>query len=370
MGILRLSRTIRAALAVGVVILLGGCGGGAADGPSARQAEQAPTPVTTAAVRRGLVEAYYHGSTNLTASEEAVVVARTPGIVEQLFVEEGDAVKAGQPLAQIDTERLELEVTRSKAQLENLEAIHVRAEQLYAERMISPDEYDTARFNHEAEQASLALHEYALREATIRATLDGVITRRHIKVGHTLELHGPAFEVKRLDTIEAELKVPEREIGRIRIGQQARLSIDALPQQQFEGEVARMPPEVDPNSGTFRVTVVLDNKRGSLRPGMFGRVEILVDRRENTLVVPAEAVLVTRDRSSLFVVNGGIAESRSVAAGYASGGVIEILSGASEGELAVTAGQEGLRDGAPVRVVEGYATQRDAGAGRAPAAPR
>lgn len=321
-----------------------------------RLADDTPTvPVAVAEVRRGVVEAYYRGSTNLTAAEEAVVVARTLGVVEALFVEEGDVVEAGQPLAQLETERLQLEVERSRTQLANLKAAYERAERLNTSQMISPTEYDAARFGYQTELTNLRLREYELREATIRATISGVITRRHIKVGHTLNQNAPAFEMKRLDSIEAELNVPEREIRRIRSGQFARVIVDALPDDGFEGEVTRVAPEVDPTSGTFRVTVTLENTDGRLKPGMFGRVDVRTDIRSNALLTPLEAVVTLRDRSSLFVVSDDVAERRQVTTGYVSDGNIEILTGAREGEQVVMTGQDGLRDGTRVSIVEGYA---------------
>ena len=320
-----------------------------------RLAEQTPTiPVAVARVQRGVVEAYYAGSTNLNAAEEAMVVARTQGVVEAVFAEEGDVVRAEQPLAQLDTERLSLELARSEAQLERLKAAYERAEKMFKARMISPNDHDDARFAYQAEQTNLRLREYELKEATIRATLDGVVTRRHIKVGQTLNQNAPAFEMKRLDAIEAELNVPEREIGSIRAGQYARVRIDALPDDRFDGEVARVAPEVDPTSGTFRVTVALENQDHRLKPGMFARVDVRVDRRPDALLAPLEAVVARRDESSIFVVEGGVVERRTVLTGYVSDGNIEIESGANEGEWVVTTGQDGLRHGARVHVVDGH----------------
>ena len=309
-------------------------------------------PVAVAQVRRGSIEAYYEGSTNLAAEEEAVVVARTQGVVEALFAEEGDVVEAGQPLAQLETERLTLELARSRAQLERLKTAFERAERMFEARMISPNDHDDAKFAYETERTNLSLREYDLKEATIRATIDGVVTRRHIKVGHTLNPSTPAFEMKRLDAIEAELNVPEREIGRIRRGQYARVRIDALADAQFDGEVARVAPEVDPTSGTFRVTVGLDNDAGRLKPGMFARVDVRIDQRPDALLVPLDAVVTRRDESSLFVVEGDRVERRSVETGYVSDGNVEIVSGVYASDWVVTTGQGGLRNGARVRVVD------------------
>ena len=318
-----------------------------------RLSQESPAiPVAVAEVQRGIVEAFYAGSTNLTAAEEAVVVARTSGVVEALFAEEGDIVEAGEPLAQLETERLALELDRSRAQLERLQTGFERAERMFEARMISPNDYDDAKFAFAAEQTNLRLREFELKEATIRATIDGVVTRRHIKVGHTLNQSAPAFEMKRLDAIEAELNVPEREIGNIRPGQYARVRIDALPDERFDGEVGRVAPEIDPSSGTFRVTVTLANDERHLKPGMFARVDVRIDRRPDALLTPLDAVITRRDESSLFVVEGGAVERRSVVTGYVSDGNIEILSGVNEGEWVVTTGHEGLRDGARVQIVD------------------
>ena len=312
---------------------------------------QPAVPVATTPVWRGVVDAYFRGTANLTAAEEAAVVARTRGIVEAFFVEEGDAVGQGEPLAQLETERLTLEVARSQTQLESLRAAYERAVQMHEAKMISPNEFDTAHYNYEAEKANLAVREYELREATIRAPIDGVVTRRYVKVGQTLNLNDPAFEMKRLRDIEAILNVPEREIARIQPGQHARVAVDALPDAQLAGQVARVAPEVDANSGTFRVTVSLANEDGRLKPGMFARVDVRVDRREDALLAPLDAVLVLRDESSLFVVAEGVASRRQVTTGYVSDGNIEIVDGVEAGEAVVNRGQEGLRDGAPVRIV-------------------
>ena len=309
-------------------------------------------PVAVAQVQRGTIEAYYEGSTNLSAEEEAVVVARTQGVVEALFAEEGDVVEAGQPLAQLETERLTLELARSRAQLDRLKTAFERAERMFEARMISPNDHDDAKFAYEAEQTNLQLREYDLKEATIRATIDGVVTRRHIKVGHTLNPSTPAFEMKRLDAIEAELNVPEREIGRIDKGQYARVRIDALADEQFDGEVDRVAPEVDPTSGTFRVTVTLANDDGRLKPGMFARVDVRIDQRPNALLAPLDAVVSRRDDSSVFVVEGGTAERRSVETGYVSDGNVEILTGVHDQEWVVITGQGGLRSGTQVVVVD------------------
>jgi membrane fusion protein (multidrug efflux system) len=195
----------------------------------------------------------------------------------------------------------------------------------------------------------LQLHD--LEEATIRAPINGRITKRHIKIGNTLSPNASAFEIKRARIIEAVLNVPEKELPKMQVGQYARLRVDALGNRTFEGIVERIAPEVDAQSGTFRVTVSIDNAQDNLKPGMFARVSVRYDSNENTLLIARDAVVVQRNESTVFVVSGGKAKKQQVITGYTMEGRIEILEGLTEGDEIVITGQGGLREGSPVRVV-------------------
>lgn len=310
-----------------------------------------PVPVAIAMVSTGTVEAFYSTTTSLTAEDEAVVVARTEGVVEAIYVEEGASVTADQPLAQLDTRKLELEVALTQTNIDSLEQAFTRASQLFDRKMISPDAHDEARFSLERERAALALQRYELSEATIRAPIDGVVTERYIKLGNTLTPNSQAFEIKRSDAIEAILNVPERELAKFQPGQFARVIVDALNQQIFSGVVDRVAPEVDANSGTFRVTVVLENSNGLLKPGMFARVSVRFDTSDDALLIARDAVLTQENETSVFVVRDGTAMRQSVKVGYPTGGQIEIRDGLEVGDQVIVTGQRGLRDGSNVRIV-------------------
>ncbi len=316
-----------------------------------RRFQNRPVPVAVSTVHRGRVDAYYNTTTSLSAEEEAVVVARTTGVVETIFVEEGDLVAAGDPLAQLDTRRLRLEVARTETNIRSLDRAFERSRQLMKTKMISPDAFDQAQFELEREEATLALQQYELEEATVRAPIVGRITVRHIKVGNTLSPNNEAFEIKRADTIEAVLNVPEKELAKMQVGQFARVRVDALESEYFEGVVDRIAPEVDATTGTFRVTVALVNARDLLKPGMFARVNVRYDSSDNALLVSREALVIQKDERSVFVVRDGLATRQEVITGYSMDGNIEIKEGLTEGDEVVITGQGGLRDGASVRVV-------------------
>ncbi len=310
-----------------------------------------PVPVTTTQVARGRLDAFYSTTATLTAVEEASVVARTEGVVEAIYVEEGSMVKAGQALAQLDTERLALELARTETNLESLRRAFERAEQLYASKMISPDAFDQARFNLEREEALKALQAHDFEEATIRAPIDGFVTARKIKLGNTLQPNAIAFEIKRADTLEAILNIPEKELIKISAGQSASIRVDALEDSEFDGTLVRVAPEIDPLTGTFRATVEARNELDLLKPGMFARVEVLYDSQPDALLVAREAVLNQRTGQNVYLVRDGLAVLQPVKTGYMMGDQVEILTGLTEGDEVVVRGQSTLKDGSSVNVI-------------------
>ena len=367
-------------LCAGAFIVLTGCGGSSEDSASEKatsssgkdrsvaeggsdrsrsegkgigkpEVKARPVPVTTTQVARGRLDAFYSTTATLTAVEEASVVARTEGVVEAIYVEEGSMVKAGQALAQLDTERLALELARTETNLESLRRAFERAEQLYASKMISPDAFDQARFNLEREEALKALQAHDFAEATVRAPIDGFVTARKIKLGNTLQPNTIAFEIKRADTLEAILNIPEKELIKINAGQSASIRVDALEDAEFDGILVRVAPEIDPLTGTFRATVEARNELDLLKPGMFARVEVLYDSQADALLVAREAVLNQRTGQNVYLVRDGLAVLQPVKTGYMMGDQVEILMGLTEGDEVVVRGQSTLKDGSSVNVI-------------------
>ena len=213
------------------------------------------------------------------------------------------------------------------------------------------DAYDQGLFSFEREEASLNLQLYELEEATIKAPIEGFITTRYIKLGNTLRSGDQAFEIKRAAIVEATINVPEKEMLKLRAGQLAIASVDAVDGSEFKGIVDRVSPEVDPSTGTFRVTVSLENQSNRLKPGMFARIRIRYDTKENAVLVARDAVVTQKSENTVFVVSSGRAIRQVVVLGYVMGDKVEVLNGLVEGDQVVVTGQGGMRDKALVRIV-------------------
>jgi len=305
-------------------------------------------PVEVGEAKLGSVSAFYSATASLEADGRAEVVPRIAGQVIELLVEEGDEVEVGQVLARLDADRLRLQLAQAEADMRRLEQDFQRHREMHERDMISSETFDGLKFEFEAQSAQYELARLELSYMDIKAPISGVISMRQVRVGNQVNTADPVFEITALDPLQAVLDVPERELARLKPGQVAVLHADALPGQEFVGQVARISPVIDPESGTFRVTVELSGEQNRLRPGMFGRFSIVYDQRDNVVLVPVDALLTEDGRSSVFVIANGLAERRSVVPGYRNNGHYEIIEGIEPGELVVTTGQASLRTGSAV----------------------
>lgn len=333
---------------------LAACGGPGKDDKSQAEADkdaEVSVPVEVALAYRGDVSAFYSGTTTLEAEHDAEVVAKVGGVVEKLFVEEGQRVKAGQVMAKLDDARLSLEVARAEANLAKLEQEYRRQKKLHASQLVSAEAYE--RLGHElnAMRTDLELARLQLAYTEIRAPFDGLVAERHVRIGNMIQQNSTAFRVTTYDPLIARLHVPERELNKLAVGQVAEVRVDAVPDKTFSGVVDRVSPVIDASTGTFAVTIAISGESNSLKPGMFGRVAIVHDTRADAVLVPRGAVVTEDAKSSVFVVRDGVAQRQLVRTGYITNGSIEILEGIEAGDAVITVGQSSLKDGARVAVI-------------------
>jgi membrane fusion protein (multidrug efflux system) len=186
----------------------------------------------------------------------------------------------------------------------------------------------------------------------IRAPIAGVVSARHIKVGNTINVNDRTFQVTDLDPLIAEVHVPEREFAKLRSEQSVTIAVDALSGAAFGGRVQRISPTLDAATGTFKATIeVLDPKR-VLKPGMFARVGILLERRSAALRIPRGAIVEAEGAPTVFIANGDKAEQRSIKTGLTNAGLIEVVEGLNGDERIVVVGQNGLKSGSTIRLID------------------
>ena len=345
---MKLHRISSAAFAC--VLLLSACQQGESTAEE-DQEEIPPIPVEAGTPVRGDVLAVYSGTAPIEAFAEADVIAKVEGEIREVLVEEGDEVEKGQVLARLDGDRLRLELNESRARLRKMQRDFERNKDLREKGLLSEGDYEKLQFDLESLQASYNLASLELDYTQIRAPISGVVSERYIKLGNTIRVNEPLYRVTSFDPLVAYLHVPEREYQQITPDQPVAIDIDALDDKRILASVTRVSPIVDPETGTFKITIEIRDESRRIKPGMFGRMSIIYDRHENVLQVPRSAVMEEMGVESVFVVEDDKAVRRIVQTGYGENGMIEITEGLDDADNVITVGQLGLKPDATVTVI-------------------
>lgn len=340
-----------------LAIALHGCApnGVAGDNSAEKKAEkdkaEAAIPVEVAVPVRGEMLAMYSGTATLEAEADAEVIAKVGGEVRRILVEEGDQVRAGQLLAQLDDRQLRLQAAQTRAARAKAERDFKRQLELHDKGLVSAGAFEGLKYDLDNQVAADDLAQLNLSYSEIRAPFAGIVSTRHVKLGQEIAVGASVFRVTDPTPLKGNVFVPERELARLKPGQAATISVDALAGRAFPAIVKLVSPVVDAATATFKVTLEVNDPQGDLKPGMFARVGIVFERRPDALTIPRVALLDTDGASNVFVVSSGKAEQRTVRTGLSNAGRIEILDGLKGAEQVVVVGQNGLKDGNAVRVV-------------------
>ena len=200
-------------------------------------------------------------------------------------------------------------------------------------------------------EAALKLAVINLKNATIRSPISGIISQRFLDRGGFVTTNTPLIRIVAMDIVKVVVHVVESELAQFRAGAIAEIRVDTYPDELFRGSVVRISPTVDPESRTADVEIQLDNKDHRLKPGMFARVSLVMQRREGILLLTKDSLLRESGTTGVFVHDSGRALLREVRLGLEGEQYVEILTGLREGDEVIVAGQYELRDGMPVNVI-------------------
>jgi len=297
-----------------IVLLIAGCGGPKTkDGKDSRDskdsaaakpplpadvadlepaAQKAPAPAEPARPEAQEATAAPDGPINATGELVSPVrselAVRLPGRVGRVMVDEGERVRRGQPLLQLETQYLELDVKRAEAELararaavEDAERDFKRKQDLIAKGSVSQAAYDKSRAAYAAAVAAVASAEAArdlarqrLADSVLVSPIDGVVAERRTDVGERLGDNSVAFVVAQTSPLKLRFRLPERYLARVRPGQEVRAQVDPYPGETFTGRVSRINGVVDAATRTVSVETEFANRDGRLKPGLFARVEL------------------------------------------------------------------------------------------------
>ena len=292
----------------------------------------------------------------LEADQSIVVTPEISGIVTTIDFQDGQRLEQGDLIVTLNDEDLKARVQEAEAQLTLSQANFDRARKLVSRGSGTQRAKDEALNALKSAEAQLALAKAALDKGTIKAAFSGIVGLRQVSLGQYVTPGQPIATLADVDNLRIDFRVSEIYLTEIQKGQTVDITFDALPGETFRGTVSAIDPVIDVDGRAIKVRAVIDNKEGRLRPGLFGRVNIVTQTR-NSIVIPEQAVVSTAGADAtgvkaVFIVDKeGKAHMRPVELGERQPGTVEIRKGVEAGERVITAGQLKVRDGAEVRPI-------------------
>ena len=316
-----------------------------------------PLPVKAAPATHATLNVEVTAVGTLRADETVMVRPEIAGRVETIHFREGQKVRQGETLVTLDQEEYQAQLASSAAQLALEQSSYRRLQDMDRQQLASQQNLDEAKAKLDTARAQQELNRVRLSKTVIRAPFDGMIGLRKISPGAYVKPGDDIVALESLGAMKLDFRVPETYLARLAVDQRLAARVDAYPEQSFEGTIYAIEPALDEETRTVLLRARLPNPHNQLRPGLFARVSLILERRENALVVPEQAIVPVGQTTFVYRVVDGKAVMTPVKLGLRRPGLVEILEGLSAGDLVVTDGQLKIRDGAAVQVLPPTETQ-------------
>ncbi|MBI4326427.1 MAG: efflux RND transporter periplasmic adaptor subunit [Chloroflexi bacterium] len=357
----KLCRFARVALAAALasLLLLCGCRPGAATPPPPKTAP----PLEVKAVRpfRGEITRGVTLPGEIKPYQQATLYAKVTGYLKTITVDKGDPVKEGALLAEIEVPELLADSAKYQAELAVAEIDYRRVSeaQKKAPDLVVPLSVDMAKGKYEVAKANLERAETLLTFTKIVAPFSGVITRRMVDAGAFIPAatagspqNAALVTLADFSTVRVQVAVPELEASLVAKDQPVKVSVDGIPGRSFDGKVTRFAYALDEASKTMLAEIELPNPKLELRPGMYAIVRIGLERKENALLLPVEALATEKANAFVFAVLNNKAKKVPVKTGFNDGTNVEVLSGIKPEEPVILLSKRAVNDGLAVNVTE------------------
>jgi len=320
---------------------------------------ETPLEVKTVNPLRGTIIRNITLPGNVVAYQQATLYAKVAGYLKTIAVDKGDRVKEGDLIADIEVPEMLADRAKYKTEVEVAELDYKRLSesQRKAPDLVVPLTVDNAKGKLDIAKANLDRTEILLSFAKITAPFPGIVTRRMVDPGAFIPAatSGSAPQNAAIATlvdftrVRVQVAVPELETSRIAAGQPAGVTADGLPGRSFDGKVTRFSYALDEATKTMLAEIELPNPKLELRPGMYAVVKIGIERKEDALLVPVEALVTERAAASVFTLVDGKAKKIPVNIGFDDGTNVEIVSGLKPDQRVILVGKRTLGDGQAVR---------------------
>ena len=311
-----------------------------------------PIVVETIQVQPTTVQEDLQAVGSLQSNESVILRPEVPGRISAIGFKDGQRVRKGQLLIALDDRVNDAEVAQMKAEYDLAISNLKRSEDLASRKFISSSAQETAASNAQVAEAKLKLAQARLSKMRIVAPFDGLVGIRGVSLGDYVKDGTDLVNIEDVQTLKVDFRLPERNLGQIKVGQSVEVVADALPGERFNGHIEAINPRIDANGRSLELSARLQNTTGKLLPGMFVRVRVIVGERANALMVPEEAIVPEGGEFYVYKVVDGQARRAAVKIGVRRGARVEVVEGLKPGDQVVTAGMRLSRDGQPVKPID------------------
>ncbi|MEW9123190.1 MAG: efflux RND transporter periplasmic adaptor subunit [Thermotaleaceae bacterium] len=346
-----------------------------ADAPAAEELNY--TPVETEKVELKTIATEVSFSGKVEANREVSVVPKTPGKVTSVQVKVGSNVSQGTTLFVMNKEDIQKQVdqaqislasakanyARTEEQVENAKVSLERTRQLYEQGAMSLSQYEqavlaasekpleTARI--QIEQAELVLQQAmdSFKDASVTAPISGTVSAVNIEIGEMASTAQPAVVIVDMSRLFVKIDVPENMINDVKVGQTVDIVIASASEEKYKGKVETISPIANATTNQYTVQVYIENKEQRIKPGMFAKIQLNSQVKQNVIAVRGETIVQRGEKSLAYVVEDGKAVEREVRKGLDTGTFVEILEGLKPGDEVIVKGQHYVEEGSIVKVV-------------------
>ncbi len=307
------------------------------------------TPVEAAPVKQEALVRSIVAVGSLLANEKVMLQPEFEGKVVTIHFNEGQAVKQGDLLVTLDDSIYKAELNQADARLKLSQANTKRISSLRKKGLSNEQEADQAVSELGVNKASRVLARTRLKKMAIHAPFDGNIGLRSISEGDYLSRGQDIVTLVNSNPIKLEFRIPEVYLSEVAIGQTVDVRVDAFRGETFIGEVYAIAPEVDVGGRSFMVRAQIPNDDSRLVPGLFAQVELVLEQKQNVLLIPEAALMPAGDKQYVYRIDDGKAVRTEVSLGMRQADFVEVISGLAPGAQVITAGQMKIMDGSKVQ---------------------
>ena len=311
-----------------------------------------PMPVEVATVMKQEVANKFEAIGTIEAIEEITVVSEIDAMVIDLPFIEGNNIKRGELIAQLDDSQLKAEYIRAEALYMQTQASFDRIKEVVEQKAGTPQDLDDALASLKVAEANLKFAEARLNKTRIVAPFNGMIGARKVSAGSFLRTGEAITELANLNEIRIRFSAPERFLSELKRGAEVLVSSPVYPGHEVKGKIIVIEPIIDSDTRTVRIVARVQNPGQKFRPGMSANVSVILSKRPEALTIPTEAVFANGDQSFVYIINSDSTVAPApVTLGLQLPGVVEIVNGLEPGMQIVTAGHQKLFPGAKVMPV-------------------